>query len=380
MHQPVLISGGGIVGTFLGLELSSRNIPFQIIEKTPPKPSELDGIRTLTLNFTVSERLKDLGISIPHSTINKMRVFDGLGTGFLSFHAEDADLDYLASVVDFAELRKELFQNIQDFVIPNKSLESFEVKNSSVQARLDDGSNILSPLVVIAEGRNSKTAEKVSLKKAQTDYHQIARTFLVEASGLKNDTAIQVFNEKEIFALMPFSQSGNYFSVVWSVPESKAKDQGNDLIFKGLNKYEKKLSCSLKPASEILSFPLYSHHLKKYSKEGVCVVADAAHSIHPLAGQGINIGIADAGILAEEIDHAFNRGDSPGKTMYLKNYELRRKSLNASMINGVDLLFRIFQEENPYFRVLRNIGLRGVDRLGFIKKQFILHASGIQKI
>ena len=99
-----------------------------------------------------------------------------------------------------------------------------------------------------------------------------------------------------------------------------------------------------------------------------------------MAGQGINIGIADVGILAEEIDHAFHRGDSPGKTMYLKNYELRRKSLNASMINGVDLLFRIFQEENPYFRVLRNIGLRGVDRLGFIKKQFILHASGIQKI
>ena len=99
-----------------------------------------------------------------------------------------------------------------------------------------------------------------------------------------------------------------------------------------------------------------------------------------MAGQGINLGISDAIILAEEIERAVDADKDIGQLAFLKKYELRRKALNSSMIKGVDFLFNIFQDENPYLRLLRNSGLRAVDKISFLKKNFILHASGVHKI
>ena len=196
------------------------------------------------------------------------------------------------------------------------------------------------------------------------------------------DEAIQVFYEKEIFALMPYKNGAemNQFSVVWSMPKELALEISLDNLSTHLQKFEKKLSCKIQATSELLSFPLSAHHLDEYCDNGVCIIADAAHSIHPLAGQGINLGISDAIILAEEIERAINSDKDIGQLAFLKKYELRRKTLNASMIRGVDFLFNLFQQDNPYLRLGRNSGLKAVDKLSFLKKNFILHASGIQKI
>jgi 2-octaprenylphenol hydroxylase len=164
------------------------------------------------------------------------------------------------------------------------------------------------------------------------------------------------------------------------MPKDLALDLSLANISTHLQKFEKKLSCNIKAISELLSFPLSAHHLDTYCDHGVCIIADAAHSIHPLAGQGINLGISDAIILAEEIERAANSNKDIGQLAFLKKYELRRKALNASMIKGVDLLFNLFQQDNPYFRLGRNFGLKMVDKFSFLKKNFILHASGIQKI
>ena len=122
------------------------------------------------------------------------------------------------------------------------------------------------------------------------------------------EEAIQVFHEKEIFALMPYKNGTemNQFSVVWSMPKELALDLSLDNLSTQLQKFEKKLSCKIQATSELLSFPLSAHHLDEYCDNGVCIIADAAHSIHPLAGQGINLGISDAIILAEEIERAIN--------------------------------------------------------------------------
>ena len=147
-----------------------------------------------------------------------------------------------------------------------------------------------------------------------------------------------------------------------------------------MQKFEKKLSCQIKVVSDLLSFPLSAHHLDEYCNQGVCVIADAAHSIHPLAGQGINLGISDAMILAEEIERGINSDQEIGNLAFLKKYELRRKTFNTTMIKGVDFLFHIFQQENPYLRLLRSAGLTAVNKTGFLKKNFIRHASGMHKI
>jgi len=382
MNQSVLISGGGIVGAFLGLELASRNIPFTIVEKNLPTPSEFDEIRSLTINSTAHERLRQLGIETSPSFIQSMRVLDGLGTGSLGFSAQEANLDYLAAVLNFAELRDSLLEKVSSSVISNQEITSFDYTQSGLAAKMSDGSELNASLLVIAEGRNSKLAECMSPDKTQTDYDQIAKTFLVRIPKLKIDQAIQVFHEKEIFALMPHNRNDDVdtFSVVWSMPKNNSNSQSQEELMLHLLKYEKKLACSIEPISEVLSFPLFAHHLKQYCDEGVCAIADAVHSIHPLAGQGINLGLADASILAEEIERGFNAGQNIGHISFLKKYELRRKSINAAMVNGVDLLFKIFQQENPYFRVLRNLGLKTVDNFSYLKKQFIFHASGVYKI
>ena len=382
MSQSVLISGGGIVGSFLGLELAAREIPFKIIEKKPFVSSEDDHIRSLTLNLSASERLEHLGITTNSSLIQRMKIFDGSGSGKLSFDCHEANIDYLAKVFNFNELREALIKKLESSVSIGDEITSFKTIESGIQASLSNESTLDSNLLVIAEGRNSNLAKSIASENFSKDYEQIAKTFLVEIPELNSEEAVQVFHEKEIFALMPYKNGTeiNQFSVVWSMPKELAHDLSLENFSTHIQKFEKKLSCKIKVTSELLSFPLSAHHLDEYCDHGVCVIADAAHSIHPLAGQGINLGISDAIILAEEIERAINSDKEIGQLAFLKKYELRRKTLNASMIRGVDFLFNLFQQDNPYLRLGRNSGLKVVDKFSFLKKNFILHASGIQKI
>ena len=382
MSQSVLISGGGIVGSFLGLELAAREIPFKIIEKKPFASSENDHIRSLTLNLSASERLDYLGVTTASSLIQRMNIFDGSGSGKLSFNCDEANIDYLAKVFSFNDLREALIEKVESSLSTGDEITSFKAMESGIQAKLSNGSTIESDLLVIAEGRNSTLAKSIASENFSKDYEQVAKTFLVEIPELNPDEAIQVFHEKEIFALMPYKNDAemNQFSVVWSMPKELALDLSLDNLSTHLQKFEKKLSCKIQATSELLSFPLSAHHLDEYCDNGVCIIADAAHSIHPLAGQGINLGISDAIILAEEIERAINTEKDIGQLALLKKYELRRKTLNASMIKGVDFLFNLFQQDTPYLRLGRNSGLKVVDKLSFLKKNFILHASGIQKI
>ena len=382
MSQSVLISGGGIVGSFLGLELAARKIPFKIIEKKPFASSGNDHIRSLTLNLSASERLDYLGVTTASSLIQRMNIFDGSGSGKLSFNCDEANIDYLAKVFSFNDLREALIKKVESSISIGDEIISFKSMESGIQASLSNGSTLETNLLVIAEGRNSTLAKSIASENFSKDYEQVAKTFLVEIPELNAEEAIQVFHEKEIFALMPYKNGTekNQFSVVWSMPKELAHDLTSDNLSTQLQKFEKKLSCKIQATSELLSFPLSAHHLDEYCDQGVCVIADAAHSIHPLAGQGINLGISDAIILAEEIERAINAEKDIGQLALLKKYELRRKTLNASMIRGVDFLFNLFQQDNPYLRLGRNSGLKVVDKLSFLKKNFILHASGIQKI
>ena len=382
MSQSVLISGGGIVGSFVGLELAAREIPFKIIEKNPLASSKNDHIRSLTLNLSASERLDDLGVTTESSIIKRMKILDGSGSGKLSFNCDEANIDYLAKVFSFNDLREALIKKVESSISIGDEITSFKATESGIKASLINGSTLETNLLVIAEGRNSNLAKSIASENFSKDYEQVAKTFLVEVPELNSDEAVQVFHEKEIFALMPYKNGTeiNQFSVVWSMPKELALDLSLDNLSTHIQKFENKLSCKIKAISELLSFPLSAHHLDEYCDQGVCVIADAAHSIHPLAGQGINLGISDAIILAEEIERAINADKDIGQLAFLKKYELRRKTLNASMIKGVDFLFNLFQQDNPYLRLGRNSGLKVVDKLSFLKKNFILHASGIQKI
>jgi len=133
-------------------------------------------------------------------------------------------------------------------------------------------------------------------------------------------------------------------------------------------------------ASELLSFNLSNHHYKKYVSGAIALVGDAAHSIHPLAGQGINLGFADAEALCEEIINGFEKNISLDKKLILKRYEIRRKDMNLTMLKSMDFFVNLFKSDNLYIKVLRNFGLSSVNKTRFLKKFFINQAIGKNNI
>ena len=184
MAQSVLISGGGIVGSFLGLELAAREIPFKIIEKNPFASSKNDHIRSLTLNLSASERLEGLGVTTESSLIKRMKIFDGSGSGKLSFNCNEANIDYLAKVFSFNDLREALTEKVESSVSIGDEITSFTAMESGIQAKLSNGSTIESDLLVIAEGRNSNLAKSIASENFSKDYEQVAKTFLVKIPEL----------------------------------------------------------------------------------------------------------------------------------------------------------------------------------------------------
>ena len=173
---------------------------------------------------------------------------------------------------------------------------------------------------------------------------------------------------------MPTNKN-NLFTVVWSIPKAHASSD-KESVKRSLSKISKKFNLKLELESEIVSFPLSHHHTKDYVKPGRCVLADAAHSIHPLAGQGLNLGIADASVLLEELVRARTANLSFGDISVLKRYEIRRRTINKSMLSGINLLNGLFKADNLYLRFVRNSCLSLVDNIPQLKKFFIKNAIG----
>jgi len=386
MNAPITISGGGIIGNYISLRLKKSNIESLIIEKSEDPQTLPEGIRTLTLNNHSMAMLNAVGLSIDAATVDRIEVLDGEGTGNIHFSCEDIDEENLSHVVLFNDLRNELLSMCRDETIFSNEIQSIQNLNSESDPEviLKDGISIKTKVVAGCDGRNSNVAKIVSLPNRYSEYMQTALTFVVDVKGADKKTAYQVFSERGIFALMPMPKKDsikNRYTVVWSIQNSELNDQGAmEYIKDNLSYFESKLKVNLTLESEILQFGLSNHHFENYISGPVVLIGDAAHSIHPLAGQGINIGLADADIFCEEIIKAYKKGISINEKTVLKRYEIRRKGINLLMLKSMDFFVNIFNSQNLYLRLLRNWGLNSVNKTKFIKAFFIKHASGFNRI
>ena len=238
-------------------------------------------------------------------------------------------------------------------------------------------------VVAGCDGRNSNVAKIAKLNEIKTNYNQTAITFTANAKLDDNHTAIQIFSDKGIFAIMPCPsyKNGPTHTIVWSVNNDLLdKYEVNQFLKDYLGYFEKKLETKITIHSEVLSFKLSSHSFKSYVAGRKVLIGDAAHSIHPLAGQGINLGFADADAFCEEIITEYERSANVNYKKMLKRYEVRRKTFNELMLRSMQMFVDIFKSENLYMRLLRNIGLSSVNETLFLKRFFINHASGKNKI
>lgn len=387
MHAPITISGGGIIGNYIAIRLKRNNIDTVIIEKSKDEESLLPDIRTLTLNNHSVSLLEEEGIVIDTAPIKEIHAMDGEGSGKIQFSSDDINENYLSHVVSFNVLQNALKQRCKNATIFSNEIKSIQNLNNEniYEVILSDDRAIKTSLIAGCDGRNSKVAKISGLSSIYSEYRQTAITFIAEIeNSMDIETAFQVFSEKGIFALMPVinkDNRNNRCTIVWSIDNNRLEKKDiKNYVKKNLCYFESKLNMKIKVHSEILSFKLSKHYFEDYSKESVVLIGDAAHSIHPLAGQGINLGFADADIFCEEVIKAFSKGFPINENVVLKRYEIRRKGMNLLMLRSMDFFVNFFSNSNLYVRLIRNWGLNRINKTRFLKAFFIKHASGINKI
>jgi 2-octaprenylphenol hydroxylase len=233
---------------------------------------------------------------------------------------------------------------------------------------------------VAADGALSPTRELLGLRTREWDYGHRAIVTTARFERGHAHTAWQRFLPTGPLALLPLaSASGRLCSIVWSIDEDEA-----DAL---LAKDDEAFAAALTTASEAVlgaatdcsprrAFPLRQRHAVDYVLPGAALVGDAAHSIHPLAGQGINLGLSDVNVLAEELRRALDRGLAPGRLDVLKRYQRRRKGDNLRMMAAMDGFKRLFEQDAPPLRWLRNAGMRGVGAMPALKRRIIREAMG----
>ena len=385
MNPVVTISGGGIIGNYISSRLNNNNIETLVIEKSPADLSDKENIRTLTLNSYSKELLDDLGINIDYAEIKKINVFDGEGTGKIDFSSDEIHSENLSYVVYFNDLQLALKRKEKERTLFEEEIKRFKEDgvNNSCEILLSKDKKITSQFIAGCDGRNSNVAKLASLNPISSDYNQTAITFTAKSSLKDLTIAHQIFSERGIFAIMalPLTTEESTHTIVWSVDNKRLQDQEiKEYVQKNISYFERKLKTEITLNSNIVSFNLSNHYFEEYISGSLVLIGDAAHSIHPLAGQGINLGFADADAFCEEIINTYESKINFDKKLALKKYEIRRKSMNLLMLKSMNFFVDLFKSDNLYIRLLRNIGLSGVNKTKFLKRFFINHASGKNKI
>ena len=372
MQQPIVISGAGILGCYISCALSLQGINSIILEKKDDVVE--DSVRTITLNPFSKNLLDKIGIENDYSMINKMEVKDFDGTGKIVFKSREIGMDHLAYVSDFATLLMAVRKKASEKILYKEEIIDINNKGDLNEVTLSSGKVIKTNLIISSDGKNSKLANKIP--KSDKDYFQTALTFLASAEKDMNMSAFQIFSDNGICAFMPTRKKGEDFvTVVWSISDDLIENGYEDFIEENLKKISRKIGNSFQIRSKVQSFKLSSHNRSSYIDFPVVLVGDSAHSIHPLAGQGINLGFEDANSLVKKIIKT-NDSDAINFEESLNAYSNERRLQNEIMLKTMDGFVALFNERNPYIRFLRNFGLNAFNQSKFLKSFFVKAASG----
>ena len=372
MQQPIVISGAGILGCYISCALSLQGIDSIVLEK---KGDEVeDSVRTITLNPFSKNLLDKIGVENDYSMINKMEVKDFDGTGKIVFKSSEIGMDHLAYVSDFATLLIAVRKKASEKILYKEEIIDIDNKGKLNEVTLSSGKVIKTNLIISSDGKNSKLANKIP--KSDKDYFQTALTFLASAEKDMNMSAFQIFSDNGICAFMPTRKKGeDLVTVVWSISDDLIENGYEDFIEENLEKISRKIGNSFQIRSKVQSFKLSSHNRSSYIDFPVVLVGDSAHSIHPLAGQGINLGFEDANSLVMKIIKT-NESDTLNFKESLDVYSNERRLQNEIMLKTMDGFVALFNERNPYIRFLRNFGLNAFNQSKFLKSFFVKAASG----
>ncbi|AOE62820.1 2-octaprenyl-3-methyl-6-methoxy-1,4-benzoquinol hydroxylase [Pseudomonas corrugata] len=395
LRADLLIVGAGMVGSALALALQGSGLQVLLLDGSPMSVKPFDPQaafepRVSALSTASQRILERLGVwdgiaARRASPYTDMHVWDGSGTGQIHFSAESLHADTLGHIVENRVVQDALLDRLHDCdlgLLANARLEQMRRSGDDWLLTLADGRILRAPLVIAADGANSAVRRLTGVATREWDYLHHAIVTSVRSAQSHRMTAWQRFTDNGPLAFLPLERDGrhDWCSIVWSTTPGEAQrlmaldDAGFCTELE--RAFEGRLG-QVVSADPRLCVPLRQRHAKRYVAEGLALIGDAAHTIHPLAGQGVNLGFLDAAVLAEVLLQAAGRGERLADIKVLSRYERRRMPHNLALMAAMEGFERLFQADPLPVRWLRNTGLKLVDRLPEAKALFVREALGL---
>lgn len=378
----VVIVGGGMVGQAFALSMAQKtSASIAIIEPNNPNP-KLDKdfhARVSAITPTSEDFLRKLGvwdlIKRKHA-FTQTKVWDQNSHGNLDFNAVDDNLSHLGHIIENNAIQSAMFTALSDTKVEfiEAKLDGIDKTDEGYQLQLDNEQQLSCHLLIGADGARSRIRDLTQIEFSETNYGQKAIICNIRSDKGFEDTTWQRFLSDSIIALLPLSD--NEASIVWSA-ENRLADE---LLVLSAKDFADRLSAGVEyrfgqfeVLNEAQAFPLIERSAKDYVKENIALIGDAAHNIHPLAGQGVNLGFSDVSELSDQL-HSSSK--PLGDYGVLRSYARARRLDNELMAKTMTGLNWIYKENNEPLRWLRGFGMNLINENSALKSFFQKHATG----
>jgi 2-octaprenylphenol hydroxylase len=391
----LIIVGAGMVGSLASLLLANSSLRIALVDRhngdyALSVPPSYDA-RVSAISCQSKALLEAAGAwqSIPQNRLaayNNMVVWDGLGEGYIDFNARKTQLPELGHLVENAILCTSLMTEVKqssniDLYLADE-VENHELSESGVTVSLLSGRQLEAQAIIAADGALSKLRTENAFETVEWDYGHQAMVATIEIDRAHENTAWQSFGEEGILAFLPLPSvdDRHFVSIVWSVPPQEA----DSLMALDDQAFCKRLGYAISQRFSVLdittarqSIPLRQRHAKQYVKAGIALIGDAAHTIHPLAGQGANLGFGDVKALVDVLSKAHRRGEFLGASRVLRRYQRARMLDNIAMATGMEGFKRLFGTQQPLLVQLRNQGMAHFHNNTSLKEKLVARAAGL---
>ncbi len=385
----IAVVGGGMVGASCALAAAQQGLQVLLVERERPLAewsAESFDLRVSALTRTSQQLLDQLGAwplmaGQRITPYRDMCVWEREVLGEVTFHAADLGEPDLGHIVENRVITHALWRLIEQAahidVCLGKEIVGLEHSDQASTLVFTDGQHIQARVIVGADGAKSQVRELAGIPCHMQDYQQRAVVATVETQQGNVGTAWQRFMPTGPLALLPVTQ--HFFSIVWSTTPTQAETllQMSAADFnQALTEASQKRCGNLTLRGKRVAFPLRKQTAAAYIKPGVALLGDAAHVIHPLAGQGVNLGFLDVGALIDVLHHARMHHEPLGRLGVLRRYERARKGYNQTVQMAMDGFKQLFGNTNPALYALRNLGLGLTGRIPVLRQQFERMALG----
>ncbi|EGT0667513.1 FAD-dependent 2-octaprenylphenol hydroxylase [Citrobacter werkmanii] len=390
----VAIVGGGMVGLAVACGLQGSGLRVAVLEQHVPQPLAADAapqLRVSAINAASEKLLTRLGVwsdivARRACCYHGMEVWDKDSFGRIEFDDQSMGYSHLGHIVENSEIHYALWQKAQRSpditLLAPAEIQQVAWGENEAFLTLKEGAMLTARLVIGADGANSWLRNKADIPLTFWDYRHHALVATIRTQEAHGTVARQAFHGEGILAFLPLSDP-HLCSIVWSLSPQEAERMQQasvDEFNQALNiAFDNRLGlCSVE--SERQTFPLTGRYARQFAAHRLALVGDAAHTIHPLAGQGVNLGFMDAAELIDELKRLQRQGKDIGQYLYLRRYERSRKHSAAMMLAGMQGFRELFAGENPAKKLLRDIGLKLADTLPGVKPQLIRQAMGLNDL